>query len=344
MLPAGEGAVDGAQRLIQGAVPPADEDTFRRAILVAMRALAAEGITSDTGPALGPGREGILGGAQGRSGIRAFNALASSVELPPAHGRPRGARRARGGSRGFPRGPADGDPGDRGASPASASRSQDLRRWRPGEPDGAHALRLRRDGNGSLAVGGDSAEAQEQTLRNMILEGHRADHQVAVHVTGDKATDIAVDAMIEAMRAFPRPDPRHYGIHADFVSDTTLARMAEWGIGANMNPTIKWLISDSAVENVGEELAAREWPYRSALRAGTWVTSASDAPVTAPTWRQAVATMMLREGRATGRVSGPEERIGLIPALRTYSTTAAYQDSRKTGRARPSPARSPTSA
>ncbi|GGH42580.1 hypothetical protein GCM10010921_15880 [Microbacterium album] len=193
-------------------------------------------------------------------------------------------------------------------------------------------------------MGGDSAEAQEQTLRNMILEGHRADHQVAVHVTGDKATDIAVDAMIEAMRAFPRPDPRHYGIHADFVSDTTLARMAEWGIGANMNPTIKWLISDSAVENVGEELAAREWPYRSALRAGTWVTSASDAPVTAPTWRQAVATMMLREGRATGRVSGPEERIGLIPALRTYSTTAAYQDSRKTGRARPSPARSPTSA
>jgi predicted amidohydrolase YtcJ len=36
--------------------------------------------------------------------------------------------------------------------------------------------------------------------------------------------------------------------------------------------------------------------------------------------------MVLRESKASGRVSGPDQRITLIEALRTYTTAAARQD------------------
>ncbi|NED01545.1 amidohydrolase family protein, partial [Streptomyces sp. SID6648] len=77
---------------------------------------------------------------------------------------------------------------------------------------------------------------------------------------------------------------------------------------------------------VGPDRAAYAWPYRAALDAGVRVTSGSDAPVTFPDWRQGVATMMLRESKAAGRVSGPEQRIGLAEAIRTYTIDAAWQD------------------
>jgi len=56
------------------------------------------------------------------------------------------------------------------------------------------------------------------------------------------------------------------------------------------------------------------------------VASGSDAPVTYPDWRQGVATMILRESKASGRVSGADQRITLAEALRTYTINGAWQD------------------
>lgn len=39
--------------------------------------------------------------------------------------------------------------------------------------------------------------------------------------------------------------------HADLVSETTLTKMAELGIGGNFNPEIKHLVADSQVESLG---------------------------------------------------------------------------------------------
>jgi predicted amidohydrolase YtcJ len=72
--------------------------------------------------------------------------------------------------------------------------------------------------------------------------------------------------------------------------------------------------------------AAREWPYRQAIDAGVTAASSSDAPVTCPNWRQGVATMILRESKASGRVSGADQPITLAEALRTYTINGAWQD------------------
>jgi predicted amidohydrolase YtcJ len=99
-----------------------------------------------------------------------------------------------------------------------------------------------------------------------------------------------------------------------------------------MNPVIKWRISGLMDDVVGEERSAYQWPVRSALASGVRVSSSSDAPVVKPDWRRGVSAMMLRESKATGRVSGPTEAVGLKEATRAYTSTPAWQDSPKTGR------------
>lgn len=181
-------------------------------------------------------------------------------------------------------------------------------------------------GCGGLTVAGDDEAEREDVLRKMIALTHRLGYQAGVHITGDRGIDVVVDAFIEAMREFPRDDPRHYVIHGDFISRETLQLCAAHGIGVNMNATIKWTIADLEVDFVGAERAAYEWPYRTALDAGVIVATGSDAPITFPDWRQGVETMVLRKSKASGQVSGPEQRIPVMEALRTYTAAPAWQD------------------
>lgn len=181
-------------------------------------------------------------------------------------------------------------------------------------------------GHGALCLHGASDGERVEEFEQVIRHAHDAGHQIGVHATGDRAIDAVVDALVAAQRDNPRPDPRHYVIHGDFIGPRSMKLLAEHGFGINMNPTIKWTIADAEEAVVGTERAAYEFPYRDALDAGLPVASGSDAPVTTPDWRQGVATMLLREGKATGRVSGPEQRITLAEAIRTYTANAAWQD------------------
>jgi predicted amidohydrolase YtcJ len=181
-------------------------------------------------------------------------------------------------------------------------------------------------GTGALTVQAETDDERVAHLHEMVRAGHDLGYQVGVHVTGDRSADEVVKAFVEACEANPRPDPRHYLIHADFVTPWGIQTCAKYGFGVNMNPTIKWTIAHLVTDFVGAERGAYEWPYRDVIAAGVRAMSSSDGPVTVPDWRQGVATMMLREAKADAVVSGPEQCIGLMDALRTYTVNAAWQD------------------
>ncbi|MEW2353389.1 amidohydrolase [Spirillospora sp. NPDC029432] len=180
-------------------------------------------------------------------------------------------------------------------------------------------------GRGSLLMEGATDQEKVAELTEMVALVHRAGLQIGTHSTGDAAIDAVTAAYGKAIRSRRRGDPRHYVIHGDFALPGALRSLAGHGCGVNFNPNIKHLIADSQPEVVGADRAAYQTPYRSALRAGVKVTSASDSPNVAPDWRQGLETALLREG-TSGAVSGPDERIGLHEALRTYTTSAAWQD------------------
>ncbi|MFF2502646.1 amidohydrolase [Streptomyces sp. NPDC058067] len=321
---------EAAQAAVQELVPPATVAQRKAAIRSAVAALHAEGITSYTEPGLGPGGTRILGGGLGTDTLRAYVELARAGELAsrvsvlllPA---------PMGGSA------ADVHAGLAGLADLAVPDDVDAGRlavigvkvFADGVPPNETAWM--RDpylagGHGALCVHGADAGLQQAELAEMVRIAHTAGYQLGVHVTGDRAIDAVVDAFVAADAAHPRPDARHYVIHGDFVSARSLAALAAHGYGVNMNPAIKWTIADLMEDIVGKERSDYQWPVRSATEAGVAVCASSDAPITEPNWRRGVSAMLLRESKATGRVSGPEECVPLEVALRAYTVNAARQD------------------
>ncbi|MFG3548925.1 amidohydrolase [Streptomyces sp. NPDC047725] len=318
---------EGAQELIQNALPPLSRQERTDAIRSNLATLARLGVTSYTEPGLGPGGDGIMRGALGAQTLDVYRRLLADGELT-----------ARVGVLLLPTGMT--------STAEEFARTLDTL----GEQGGTdprrlaiHGVKIFADGIvpnktawmhepyigggcGSLCVGGETDDDRVAEIGAMIRHAHAAGHQLGVHVTGDRAGDTVAEAFAAAAAEHPRPDARHYVIHGDFLTPHSMQLLAEHGFGANMNPTIKWTVADMEEDFVGAERAAYAWPYRDALDAGVRVASGSDAPVTHPDWRQGVATMVLRESKAAGRVSGPEQRIGLAEALRTYTIDAAWQD------------------
>jgi predicted amidohydrolase YtcJ len=180
--------------------------------------------------------------------------------------------------------------------------------------------------NGVPVIAGATIEEAVANIREMIALVHDAGLQVGTHATGDAGIDTVVSAYLAAMRGNRRfHDPRHYVIHGDLTPVETLRTMARNNIGVNMNATIKYLLGRTLDANLGPERTDYQWPYRTALDLGVKVTSASDAPVTPPSWRQGVQSAVLREGRFGG-VAGEAERISVEEALVTYTRTSAWQD------------------
>ncbi|MDT7843298.1 amidohydrolase [Streptomyces justiciae] len=318
---------EGGQVLVQQALPPLTPEVRAVAIRSTLAKLRGLGITSYTEPGLGPGGDRMMGGALSGETLDVYRRLLADGELT-----------ARVSVLLLPSGMSSTASGfARALDGIDVPDSEDPRRLNvigvkifadgipPNRTAWMHEAYLG-GGCGALCVGGATDEDRVAEIAEMVRHAHDAGHQVGVHVTGDRGIDTVVDAFAAATAARPRPDPRHYVIHGDFLTARSMKTLAEHGFGVNMNPTIKWTIADLEEEFVGPERAAYEWPYRDALDAGVRVTSSSDAPVTFPDWRQGIATMLLRESKASGRVSGPGQRIALAEAVRTYTIDAAWQD------------------
>ncbi len=318
---------EAAQRLVQDALPTPTVEQRRRAIQDVVGELHARGITSYTEPGLGPGGTGTLFGGLSTDNWTAYADLVAdgeldarvSVLLLPA--------------------PMGGSADDlrKGLAELRRPRSADPRLlnaigvkiFADGVPPNRTAWMTEPytgGGHGALCVHGATPALQVDELREMIRVAHEAGFQLGVHVTGDRAIDTVVDAFAAAQASAPRPDARHYVIHGDFIGPGSLAELAAHGYGVNMNPAIKWTVSDLMDEVVGPERSAYQWPVQAAVAAGVRVCASSDAPITEPDWRQGVASMMLRESKATGRTSGPEQCVPLADALRAYTATPAWQD------------------
>ncbi|MFC6930361.1 amidohydrolase [Actinomadura yumaensis] len=293
----------------------------------AVATLHREGITSYTEPGLGPGGTSLFAGAAGPSTLDVYADLARGGELAARVSVLLLLTGMGGSAAEIAEGLADAKPLE-DVDPR-VLRVLGVKLFADGIPPNKTAWTSEEyagGGFGGLCVHGSADALRTRELTEMIRLAHVAGHQLGVHVTGDRAIDAVVDAFEAAQAEHPRDDPRHYVIHADLVGPQSLRKLARHGFGANMNPAIKWTIADLMDEMLGPERSAYQWPVRSAVAAGVPVTSSSDAPVTYPSWRQGVAAMMLRESKASGRPSGPEECVGLPDAIRAYTANAAWQD------------------
>ncbi len=170
--------------------------------------------------------------------------------------------------------------------------------------------------SGQLYDDPDVIEAQ-------IVTGHLAGWQLAIHAIGDRAVDLALDAVEKAQRERPRPDARHRIEHAGLVRPDQLARFARLNLAAVVQPNFLRYFGDDYAAIMGPD--RMDWLYRGRafLDSGVRLVGSSDRPVTAGAPLRAIQFMVERTAES-GRTVGPGEAITVDEALRAYTADAAY--------------------
>ncbi|MEU5404269.1 amidohydrolase [Streptomyces sp. NPDC005963] len=166
-------------------------------------------------------------------------------------------------------------------------------------------------------------QTTERPLTDIIVEGHLAGWQLAVHAIGDRAVDVALDALARAQHLRPRPDARHRIEHAGLVRPDQLPRFASLGVIAVVQPSFLRHFGDDYAAIMGSERA--NWLYRGRefLDHGIRLVGSSDRPVADGAPLRAMQFMVERAS-LSGQLIGPGEGITIDEALRAYTVDAAH--------------------
>ncbi|WP_086828154.1 amidohydrolase [Streptomyces sp. NRRL B-24572] len=166
-------------------------------------------------------------------------------------------------------------------------------------------------------------------LRSHVTELDALGFHVHFHALGDRAVREALDAVEAARAANGRRATRHHLAHLQVVHPDDLARFAEVGAIANIQPL--WAAHEPQMDELtipflGPERAAWQYPFGSLLRAGATLAAGSDWPVSSPDPIAGIHVAVNRmEPEATDdRVFLPEQRLDLATALAAYTAGAAH--------------------
>jgi predicted amidohydrolase YtcJ len=161
-------------------------------------------------------------------------------------------------------------------------------------------------------------------LDELVDAYHAAGLQLNVHVNGDEATDVALDAFARALTRHPRPDHRHTLHHCQLADAAQFRRMRALGLCVNLFSNHLYYWGDVHRDvTVGPDRAQRMNAAATAHREGVPYAMHSDAPITpmAPLFTAWCAVNRLT---ASGQVLGEAERIAVPDALRAITLGAAY--------------------
>lgn len=167
--------------------------------------------------------------------------------------------------------------------------------------------------------------APPEQLKESIIAYHKAGAQVHVHVNGDQASELAIDAFEEALKQAPRADHRHTLQHCQMANDEQFRRMKILGLCANLfaNHIYYWGDQHYAL-TMGPDRANRMDACGTALRHGVPLAIHSDVPVT-PLAPLFTAWCAINRLTATGRVLGEAEKISVEQGLYAITMGAAFQ-------------------
>ena len=153
---------------------------------------------------------------------------------------------------------------------------------------------------------------------------HDTGLQICVHCVGDAATDLVLDAYAEAMKANPRPDPRHRIEHAVITTREATRRMKDLGVVVSTQPAFIYVAGDSWARQFGDERTARAVVTREWLDNGVHLALGSDAPTGPLISPQLTLGGAVFRPTFSGKTLGPDQCLTIQEALRAHTMGAAY--------------------
>lgn len=163
-----------------------------------------------------------------------------------------------------------------------------------------------------------------ELIAELVAECQKAGVQMHIHVNGDEASEVAIDAIEAAGRSHPWAGARHVLQHCQMMGADQFRRCADLGICCNIFANHIWYFGDQHVAlTIGEDRARRMDALRTALDEGVRATIHSDAPVTslAPLF---TAWAAVNRQTMSGRVLGEAQRVSVEEALHAVTLGAAY--------------------
>ncbi len=162
-------------------------------------------------------------------------------------------------------------------------------------------------------------------LATVIRRASAAGFQVGVHAIGDEAVHRVLDLYASVGPATCRR--LHHRIeHSQTVRPGDVARFAELGVVASIQPTHCTSDMPWAPQRLGPERIAWAYRWRSLAAAGVVLAGGSDAPVEDPDPRRGLFAAMTRQREDKTPPGGwsPQERLSPEQALALFTSGAAY--------------------
>ncbi|MFC9359215.1 amidohydrolase [Rhodococcus sp. NPDC057014] len=178
---------------------------------------------------------------------------------------------------------------------------------------------------GDLVTAGDDSGERCAELTRMVARAHRHRLDVQIHVTGDKAADLAIDAVAAAQRSDPWPDARHALIHATVLSADAPARLRAHKISVVTQSLFKYHSGPGMLSALGRERWNETFPVRRLLDAGVVVADSTDAPCVDPDWRLGMTTFTGGADHELARLPEGYE-LTAEEALVAWTTAGAFLD------------------
>lgn len=217
-----------------------------------------------------------------------------------------------------------------------AARAVDLRHR---STDKLHLGRAKLFTDGSIQAGTAKLKApgyfamEDHGIWNMEIEDfrasvralHKAGVKTHIHTNGDAASELAIDAIADAMLEAPNPDLRHTLEHVQLATLDQFKRMKALGITVNLFGNHLYYFGDIHwTRSIGPERAARMNACADAWSVfGGDFAIHSDAPVT-PMGPLTTAWCAVNRMTEQGRVLGNSQQITVAQALHCVTLGAAY--------------------
>lgn len=177
--------------------------------------------------------------------------------------------------------------------------------------------------------GNRGATYYEPTEFAEVLTGlDAAGFQAFVHATGDRGIRTVLDGVAAARAANGDRDARHQIVHVECLHPDDVARFAELGVVACMQP--RHGAPDVAgpgkdwAEAIGPERSEHAWAFRSLQQAGAVLAFSSDWTVAEMDPLSHLYTAVTRRGRGDTPAWVPEQGITLDEAVYAYTMGSAY--------------------
>lgn len=161
------------------------------------------------------------------------------------------------------------------------------------------------------------------TLHDRIVQAARSGWAVAAHAIGDRAIDVALDAIEEALHLAGRPPLPHRIEHAAVLRDDQLERMRALGVVPTPQPGFFVNIGDGMLRSLGPQRAAHTYRGRSLIDAGIVLPGSSDRPCAPGEPLVGIESFVTRETGSGQLFGSAEECLTVDQALYAYTVGSA---------------------